>query len=95
MCTCECACALARLSLACRRRAATTIPEAGNSSVSFHPDDDLPEVGPPGRDNVLIVGVNRLNTSNFHALLRTFRVKLNLTILKRDCICKDGVVKES
>ena len=46
-------------------------------------------------ETVLIVGVNRLNTSNFHALLRTFKVKLNLTILKSDCICKDGVVKES
>ena len=44
-------------------------PKPDRPSVGLDPDDDQPEVGPPRRRNVLIVGIDGFDNGDFHPIL--------------------------
>ena len=47
---------------------AATVAETGNTGVGVNLDHDLPEVGAPGRYNVVVFGVNGFYIGDFHEL---------------------------
>jgi hypothetical protein len=47
---------------------ATTVPKPGGSGVRLNADDDLPEMGSPGRNDVPILGVYGGNVGYLHLI---------------------------
>ncbi len=52
-----------------RGHAATTVSKPDHAGVGLDPNDDLPEVGPPGCRHVLVVGVDGADVGDFHGTL--------------------------
>ena len=46
--------------------AAAAIAEPDHTGVRFHADDDLPEIGAPGRHHVFVVGKDGFDVSDLH-----------------------------
>jgi hypothetical protein len=66
-----------------RRQATPSIAKANLANIGLYLDHNLPEVHPPGRERILIFGVDGANIYNFHRLFSQtsqFQIVTGLTL---------------